>query len=196
MASSSSKVKNGIRKLFTYLPIVLVVGVGFWFAVIGPYLTRQEKNRFEAAHAELESLAEEIQTKTGPADSVNSNQNCAYASAKFSRGDRSCSINININYPDFTLTKSNEAMLDLVDIKGGKLYPGAGNMNQEKFEDSEHYRQTFSQQFSSANLLCSISYRYTDTTKLSVDPGQDVTGMIISLRCGGPARAEHYPLED
>lgn len=65
MVGLSPKTKLGARRIFVIFLIVLTVIVFLWILIVNPFLNRQEKNRFEAAYAELEALSKEIQNKTG-----------------------------------------------------------------------------------------------------------------------------------
>lgn len=178
------------------LGVAVVLGIILWFAVISPYLTRKEKLRFEAAATELEKLSQKIQDRSGIASKPSNSKTCNYSSAKFNKGFRSCSLNIKLHYPGYSLEMSNDTLLRSSSIVGGQVYPGPGNQDQDSFVENEGFQQVFTQEFKEAGLLCNIKYEYNDTSRRLSGLGAHVDGLVVYLHCGGPARAEHYPVEE
>lgn len=194
MVSFSSKTKKLVRLGLKILGLVIIIGTLGWFLIVNPLLIRQEKARFETAAQELEKLSQHIQTN-GEAASANTTRACGYASAKFTRGPRSCGVYLELPYPEVDLSRANQIMEYVRPIIGSRLYADAGNRQQTKFESNDDYLQSFSQEFYRAGLLCHVRYKYTDTTKLKDNSNNKTLGLVIRLQCGGPARAEHYPVE-
>lgn len=196
MVGLSPKTKPAARRIFAIVLIILAVIVFLWMLIVNPFLNRQEKNRYEAAYAELESLSKEIQEKIGTAESIETDKSCGYSSAKFSRGHRSCTVRVSLKYPEEGIGAANKFLESISSIKGSRLYPGAGNMEQTMFEDTEDFQQSFSQSFSSHSLTCRLKYEHTDVKKLRSTFTNSTTGFIVYMSCGGPARAEHYPVDE
>jgi hypothetical protein len=195
MVDLSTKTKSRLNNVFLGLLILVAVGVLGWFFAVKPILAAQEKKRFEKAAASLQQLADEIQAKIGKADEVIESRSCGYSSAKFSKGNLSCAVRVELNYLGYDLSKSNRALTDVSGLIGSTLYPGAGNFDTSSFEDMAPAEQSFSQGFEKANLSCKAAYLYTDSTKFRTARPDETSGLVISLNCSGSSLAEHFAID-
>lgn len=191
MVGLSPKTKPAVRRIFAIVLIIIAVIVFLWVLIVNPFLNRQEKNRFEAAYAELESLSKQIQEKTGTPESIETDKSCGYSSAKFSRGHRSCTVKSDIRYTDVTFDTANSIMSNAEPLVGTDLRFGLVNSHQSVFEKNERKEQRFIQQFYSNELRCSVEYVLLASYNL-----EETNDLTLNLSCGGPARAEHYPVEE
>lgn len=189
MISLEPKTKKLLRKILKILGILFVTSIVLWFVAINSYLTRQEKQRFVSASAELEKLSQEIQEKIGPAASIEDSSSCDRPNLKFAKGSLSCNVGTALHYEVTDSTRANELLalaksISTEEIRKGPFAKDVFFISSESQSDQTLYQDIPPFQ----NLSCSISYR------LGFEDAKNV--LSIHLSCGSSARAEHYPLED
>lgn len=184
MISLEPKTKKTLQLAGKLLLAVIVLSALAWYLVINPYLIRQEKQRFESASVELEKLAQQIQTKIGPAQPVKSDNYCDRPNLKFAKGGLSCDVNIKLVYSNLSYSEAYSRALETSLISSEPLRVGSVSMNEPIFTDSDKRQVIFQDTESYGDLSCFIAYEYSDTT------------LIITLSCGGPVRAKLYPMSD
>jgi hypothetical protein len=184
MINLAPKTKKYLKLAGKILLLLIVVGSLAWFFIINPYLIRQEKQRFESATAELEKLSQQIQAKIGQSGSVVEDNSCDRPNLKSEKGPLSCDVGYELTYSEVSAEEAFTRIGIVKDISQKPLRIGSVNMKSLTFlENSE--RQTIFQDLSlDTDHSCFVSYSY------------DVNVFSILLSCGGPARAEHYPVED
>lgn len=191
MVDLSPKTKKIIAKLGKALSLLAVIALLAWIAVVNPYLTRKEKQRFEAAAASLQTLADEIQTKVGKADDVNVEKSCGRAHMKSEDGPVSCNVMVALSYNPPEYSDANTTLNDVALFIGAPLRRGP--LTKEVYfspNPSDKKPEIIYQNNPKIEpLSCVNTY---ELYSLDTRP----KALVVQLSCGGPARAEHYPLKD
>lgn len=158
----------------------------FWFGIVRPL----DKLRFELAARDLNNLATQIQKEIGPADKVESSKSCGYASAKFTKGNPSCSVSIVLHYADQDFGFANKALVDLSNLQKKQPIPGHLMKGFTSFtplvgED----RQSFSHNIdeSIVSIDCQVIYELNNERSTSKN-------FEVRLSCWGKSLFEHYSL--
>jgi hypothetical protein len=202
MINLDPKTKKWLRLARKVFIVLFAVGILAWFFVISPYLTRQEKQRFESAASSLQKLKEELYLDIGkPSDELTTKE-CVYASAKFTKGSRSCSIKLSLLFVGIDFEESNKRM-QIIEKKLGVGFLDRvrrGGELQEAFisPETESRQQRFGLTFSRDDCEnCSLTLIYPN--KPSYDnsfSNAPVESLVIDITYSAEARAEHYPVED
>lgn len=194
MLSSEPKTKKLLKLLGKVFLALIVLGLLAWFLIISPYLTRQEKARFESAHSELEKLAQEIQTKVGTAESVTDSSTCDRPNLKSAKGPLGCSTGLKLTYTVANNLGANIILTTVVENSMESLRPGPLTDATEFTSEQKRSAQIIYQDIPSlSDLSCAISYEYySPESKLENKDGL----LDVILSCFGPALAEYYSVED
>lgn len=164
--------------------VIVAVGLLVWFFIINPYLTRQEKQRFESASSELKNISQEIQSSIGAANTELKNNSCDRPNLKLEKGPLSCDVGYELEYTESNALSATSMVQQTEKVSDAPLRIGSGGMESLKYTEGMG-RQVIYQDIESLNgLSCFIAYSYH----------QELLNILVS--CGGPARAEHYPVED
>lgn len=177
-------------KVFT---VMVLAGVLLWFLVINPLLIRAEKQRFESASAELEKLANQIQQKIGTPILFGGKNSCGRSNLKLDEGPLICNVKYFLEYNTTSVEQSNQLLSTLGSMYDSPLREGPLAKSTVFTDRAEKSVQIIYQDIGKlSDFSCVQSYEYYPTGNAKSD-GQQVK---IVLNCGGPARAEHYPVED
>lgn len=168
---------------------IVVASTVAWFLVINPYLIAQEKKRFEAASAELDKLAQQIQAKIGAAQEVKAENFCNRPNLKFAKGPLSCYVTNDLMYTAIDELSANNLTNSLKSISDEPLREGAVFMKGTSFDKNEDRRQFIFQSLPNIyNLSCTNTYSYSSN--------QTEKNYIVHISCGSSARSEYFPLQD
>jgi hypothetical protein len=200
----TSQTKTKLKRWAKNSPIYLLMLIGLvafiYFVLYRPLAIHQEKKNFEKAEASLNELYEKIVQKIGLPDQKKNNKSCGYSSVVFGRGDLGCAVSISALYENINSDSATLKMKQIATFIGNKLYPGAGTRNQEGFVPKDRNPvQSFRQDYKKFNdLSCTVSYSYPvyPTYSYSIFQTEFAENILIELSCGGPAKAEHYPVSN
>lgn len=164
------------------------------------FLVQKEKAQFAQAEKEIDALYAQIVDKVGKPDQEKKEKTCGYASRVYGKGPRYCNINSYLLYSRSNVTNSNRIMKTVSDVAG--LSPTDHLARKDIVSFSQYEGVGLDQRFSddlitSSNKTCSINFSYPVLPSLTapLKPG-DKENLLISIHCGGPARAEHFPVKD
>lgn len=185
-----------IKKILIYgVLAVAIIGAAIYI-----FLIQREKAQFNQAEKEIDALYAQIVEKVGKPDQEKKEKSCGYASRVYGKGPRSCSVSTYMLFENKSNLDSN-AMMAII-AESIKITP-SDNLAREEVTsftpyDQHRFNQTFGDDLqSSSKKNCSISFSYPVMPYLSapIKPTQK-ENLLISLGCGGPAIAEHYPLRN
>lgn len=196
MFDLSPKVKKRIRAGLKVFVVLALVGIAAWLLVINPLLIREERKRFDAASESLKQLADEIQTKIGPADEVIKDESCGRANLKSEEGPLGCNTNYSLvfstkNTDETNLLLQNASEISSNPLRKGPLADGTTFVNNPSANNTQIIYQNIG--FIN-NLSCVTSYEYR--IQPSSEELSESHVLKIVVNCGGPAKAEHFPVKD
>lgn len=195
--------RNGNRLSFPlFLFFVALVGVVGYFGIYRTVAIKVEKDRFLKAQESLEDLSEQIQAKIGKADQLEKDNSCRYQSLKFSRGARSCSIRLDMQYEKRAMDQANTLMKEAASLFGGRIEENFGQQKDLSMfvapDINNRGDQIFSQNLEDINGLgCGIQYLYPvtqDATNPYIQRFDEI--LTINIYCSGDAKAEHFPVKN
>lgn len=159
-----------------------------------------DKQKFVKAEAEIDKLSQQIQSKIGKADQVVKDNSCGYASKKFGRGQRGCSVRIDHVYYNKSTPEATDLMNSLSGSYIGEPYNYFDNGDGKFGEPSKTIKEeSFSQEMSTmTSLSCSVYYVYRLAGEHADVPSTQSSenSFVVSLICSGNAKAEHFPVKD
>jgi len=180
--------------------LIIVIGIGVYVGVYRPYSVGQDKERFLQAQASLEELYSQIEAKIGKPDEIKRDQSCDRANLKSSQGPLLCDVGISMWYKNRDVHQSNSLMRSSISLNSTEIRIGSGSAEGKAFVSAEIKRglQVFYQSINSfSGLSCAIGYRYPTTPSLEEQFNSKYDeNFEIHISCGGPAKAEHFPLKN
>jgi hypothetical protein len=201
MKISLGKQKITVRRVLLYLLIVAGVVLFLYLLVYQPYEVRKDRERYKQAEAVLEPFRQEVEKRIGQADQVKTKYSCSRPHLKYTRGPLGCDVSIRMLYESRNSTDSTNYLNIIKKLGADSLRIGSGSaIGNSSFESSEQNKdkQIFFQDYVTvSDLACVIAYSYP--VKPSSYEFFTVTSnnnFEVDLSCGGPAKAEFYPLED
>ena len=172
------------------LDVVLFIFVGFY--IVNQELPKvQEKRDLVEKHQKLEEIADKI-TATYPTNDRSSEKYCEYSSAKFEKGQLSCTVSVRLKYNEVEIDKANliknivskELNLNVNKSRAENLDPYSFGVDSNKLEINHFYADIFEE-----NSKCRVGFTY------DLGSGSDKI-LYISARCYvSPAKAEHFPVK-
>lgn len=198
MKISFGKQKITLKRVLLYLLILAGVVLLLYLLVYQPYEVRKDRERYKQAELNLLAIRENVEKATGKAVSSTEIKTCTYASREFTRGPLSCNISIYLGFPGKNYSESTSLMINAARVVRTNLSNPINGSKENSFVPKEQRRgtQMFTQEFISDSLICNVTYSYPDSLHNLKDVLNGVDGLEITLTCGGPAKAEFYPLED
>jgi len=197
MVEVTPKAKKLLVSTGKVLGCLVVIGLLAWVLVINPYLTRKEKQRFEAAATSLQTLADQIQASIGKAGDVKLEKSCDRANMKSNSSQLVCDRVIKLTNANQTPILATKPMEMVSRSFGSKLmrmtYFGVNSSDDDPAvfttRENGNTGQAYAQKIQSFNdLSCSLNYGH--------DYRLNSGTFDINTVCTSPARAEHYPLKD
>lgn len=188
--------KQFVLKLAGFVAIGLVVlGVVVYFGLIW-----REKRQFAQAEKEIDALYTQIVEKVGKPDQEKKEKTCGYASRAYGKGPRYCNVRSYVLYSKSNLATSNNKMRELSQIVGSVtkdervLEPKDMFYQYESVGSDQNFIQTLKSQ---TKLNCSVRYTYplVESSTSALKP-TETENLLVSIHCGGPARAEYFPVKD
>lgn len=190
-----AKISRKYYKYGLYGLVVLVV-LGFAWREV---LVYRQKAEFGKAEVQIDQLAVDIEKLVGKPDDIKKEKSCGYASQKFSRGARSCTIAIHLLYTEKNHLAANE-IVNLVSSKGEEIIDSLNKKATTLFLPYNEIRgdQIFYQNVAGlSNLDCNIEYIYPVMVRVD-QPFKPITKENLELRlsCGDFALSEFYPVKN
>jgi hypothetical protein len=179
--------------------ILIIVIIGGYFAMYRPLMIRRDKDRFIKAQASIEDLFTQIEAKVGKPDQVKRDQSCSYANREFERGPLACAVSIYALYGERTIEEASGILLDSSLVVGTPLLQfGEQVTPQFTLAPQKPVEQTINQDYKHiAGLSCKVDYSYPFVSGLyDVFTSAPANSIKLSLVCGGPANAEHFPVKN
>ncbi|MBA3758271.1 hypothetical protein H0X10_01395 [Candidatus Saccharibacteria bacterium] len=188
------KIKKWLKLALKGVLLLIFVSVLAWFFVINPYLIRQEKKRFDQAAISLEQLAQEIQTKIGPANEVIQDNSCGRANLKSEKGPLSCSVSSSLTYAinnteDANILLTEASTLNTNELREGPLATDIVFVSPSKSKSTQIIYQNIGV---IESFRCVTSYEYSFDDTLEVTSKHNLK---IIVNCGGAAKTEYFPIE-
>lgn len=180
VAEKSNRLNTGFRSFVDYIKLhkvvsILIAVVMFGLLMYGGMIV-YEKWQFNKAEKALDSIYADIVNELGEPTEVTKDKRCGYSSAKYTQGDRSCSISYLLKSNDEKATYANKLHLALNKSKHASKIDGS------VYNYSPALNYSFSFKAGESALSCSVS----------VDQGKaGETYGVIS--CYGSAKKEYYP---
>lgn len=201
--------KTTINKVLRIVFIVIAAGLFLYLLVYRPVAIYLEKRNYTRAQSSLEDLLVKIEGKVGKPDQIKREQSCHYASQKFARGSRSCSVTIFALYENKNSQESTIIMNNAAQTVGSNLridyITASERKNGERgnifIKSDRKVNQTFHQDLTNIHALyCGVSYSYPmppDPYYLVTDSFQTKSpeNIQIDLSCSGDAIYEHFPVK-
>lgn len=177
--------------------IVLILG---YFFVYRPIAKHVERTHFDQAEQSLTDLSAQIIAKVGQPDEQRQEQRCGYSSAKFQKGNLSCSVSTYLTFSDIAVADGNQLITDISTVSSEPLNElwGTTFNGLKPPEEKEYNKQSASQGIPGAGgSTCRLSYTYARRSYFHGLP--DITDTTYDLRvtlsCTKAATFEHFPLD-
>ena len=165
------------------LAVVLFIFVGFY--IVNQELPKvQEKRDLVEKHQKLEEIADKI-TAIYPTNDRLSEKYCEYSSAKFEKGDLSCSVEIRTKIKIGSIEEANRKKDKIVDVLGLQLKQSGYPDSIKKDFDINAKNSFFAELLNNKNCLIGFSIDSEDKSILNV--GINCTTFF--------ANAEHFPVK-
>jgi hypothetical protein len=187
-------------------PINLLVLLGGFGAVLvigylayTPYAAAKERRQYDQAAQKLEELIPQIESLAGKADAIERTKTCDRPNLKYAKGPLNCSVGIYLLYTNSDARTSSEKKDSVSGISSLPIRSTSIDTSDTNFvpKDSVRAQQVFFQDlFSAFGLKCTTSYRYPATDRSKEFGARTDESMDITVNCGGPAKAEHFPIEN
>ena len=158
------------------------------------------KKNFEKAEASLNELYGKIVAAVGKPDQEKKLNRCSYTSQVFSKGARSCDVIIYGLYEARDADTSTQLMKNISSIVGSsRVKKVRGIIAEDSFvAGSSMNPHSFGQDHMNISAIdCVGSYSYpvsNGTNKIFTSHSDQNFELVLS--CGGPAKAEHYPVSN
>jgi hypothetical protein len=192
MINLQPKTKKYLRLAGKILLLLIVAGSLAWFYIINPYLIRQEKQRFESAATELEKLSQQIQTTIDIPVETSKEQSCGRANLKSEEGPLICNTASALEYK-ISGEEANQILSKSSVFSNYPLREGPLAKSTQFLDTAGSSLQVIYQDIGMLyGFSCVTSYEYYPPGVI----GNEENTLKVILNCGGPARAEHYPVED
>ena len=185
----------------TYLALLVGSSILAYFVIYLPVAKYVEKKHFAQAEVSLDNLYNQIVAKIGKPDEVKKDKSCSYASQEFGRGSLGCSVGISVLYKNKNASESSSLMKSSAVVVGTGLRESLGRKQLTSFVSKQDLSgpQSFGQSHTFLkSIACSVSYSYpiSPTYINSVFHPTSQENLEIDLNCGGPAKAEYFPLRN
>lgn len=204
MAAKPASAKNWVKshRLLSVLVLVLLILGGF--LVYRQYSIAQERQRFEQARASIDELYTEIVATAGEPDKSERSQSCGYASRKFDRGPRSCSVRVQFVYGvtsnEDASNKFNQIRLGLKKKSDIFLVTYSNEQEVTPFKklkaNNDEKEAGISTPEKRSGLSCSMRliYAKSDNDSHFIISTTQPESLSASISCYGDAKEEHYPV--
>jgi hypothetical protein len=162
--------------------VIALFAVGFF--AFNQYQISQEKKQFADAEAVLNQLSSAIQLKLGAPISSETVKQCAYASAKYTKGAPRCSVSTSLRYKDINnFVQDIKSGANSVLLKASRVIVNGGDLSRE------------SQYGSISNDFTIIGNPIACGTSISAasDDSSDIT---INIGCYKDTKKEYFPVKN
>lgn len=179
-AEKNNRLITDFRAFVDYIKLHKVVSILIAVAVLGLLIYGgmivYEKWQFNKAEKALDSIYADIVSELGEPTEVTKDKSCGYSSAKYTQGNRSCSISYLFKSNDEKAAYANKLYLAMSKSKH------VSKIDDSVYNYSPVLNYSFSFKTTESNLSCSVSVDQDKT---------DGTYGVIS--CYGSAKKEYYP---
>ncbi|MFZ1483979.1 MAG: hypothetical protein WAS36_03120 [Candidatus Saccharimonadales bacterium] len=182
---------------FTLHIVLVLLASAAGIVLIGLFTKNQieiqnQEKQFLAAQIEVNALGEKIAKVTNP-DKYKAAAYCSYSSAKYGKGDRSCTTKYYLLKNDIS---AEEAQKQITRIENN----GMDSIEYE-IRDARGLNFLKSLQFSSNGLSCNTTLYFKHKDNLAYDDGKlkwdipDQSSLLV-VSCSGEAKAEYFLVKD
>lgn len=186
-----------------------VIGLAVLGVVVYIGLMWREKRQFIQAEKDISTISAQIIEEVGRPDQEIKDRSCGYASRKFSRGPRGCSVSIYLLYKNKGVLESNVLVgkiSSLLNIKPSgyafnhKTMTGSDEYEFKELDDGRLFDRQLSTSLNTGfDKGCSIGLTHPGVGtpyREMFDTTYSEKNFVVGLSCGGPAMAEYFPLKD
>lgn len=158
----------------------------------------QEKRTLSSYKSQLAQAKDELVKVAGTPDTINYDESCSYTSAKYEKGNLSCSMSYYINYDLGTAENANQSVKQISEKVGlTPLLNVVDNGDPALFKDGRRVELRNNIKYIDPRE-CGISYEYGNQLPIydgfSFDPIYSST-LQIQLVCSMDSISEHYKVK-
>lgn len=181
---------------FTFHVVLVLLASAVGVVLIGLFTKNQreiqnQEKQFLSAQTEVNALGEKIAKVTNP-EKHEAVAYCSYSSAKYGKGDRSCSANYYLLKNDSSKEEAQELMTIIEKDAMESINYQVG--------DSRGLNFVKSLMFKLNGIDCSATLYFKHKDNLAYDDGKlkwdipDQSSLIV-ISCSGEAKAEYFPVK-
>jgi hypothetical protein len=201
MKAEAPKQKFTLRRILKFALLLGVVILLLYLLVYRPYEVRKDRQRYKQAEASIKVQASSIEKLSRKPDVIEKNESCSYASRKYIQGPLSCNVSVSYVY---AITENVEANQIVALVKQSvdsntRFTKKSGELKILSPLESRSVQEfgiDYSEKTSGLSCILGFEYRHFDTSISRIKSSKTDQNLIAEFTCGGPAKAEFYPLED
>jgi len=203
-ASIKQKVFGSIKSFYdtrTWTKIFLTL-LAIW-GLIWCGQVAVERYRFYDAEKKLDKLASELQKELGDEYELKKERSCGYRSVKYGRGDRNCSISINVKKEAVSAEAANKIAFDFKTVidntylfNNKKISRNDLPFAQKQDRDSETMSLSYSFGPQGKDPYCGAGTGYYQPSDYESTSSTIKLIVNVSFYCIEDAKLEYFPVKD